>query len=334
MALDQVKKITDAIANGKAASVYFLMGEETYYIDAISHYIENNILSPEEQGFNQMVLYGRDVTVDQIIGHAKRFPMMAEKQVIIVKEAQDLSRSIEELLSYVQQPQPSTVLVICYKYKKLDARKKLAKTLKTHGVLFESNKLYDNQLPDWIKRVLSGRGYSVAPKAAQMLADFLGNDLSKISKELEKLQLILPKDQTISPQDVETHIGISKDYNNFELQSAIAQGDQLKAYQIVTYFANNPKHHPIVMTIALLYSFFAKLLLYHSLSDKSMAAKALAINPYFVKEYQLAARYYSMKQVTAIIGNIRNVDMKSKGVGASQLSLVDLLHELLLAIFK
>ncbi|MDG1063196.1 MAG: DNA polymerase III subunit delta [Flavobacteriaceae bacterium] len=334
MALDQVKRIIDEVAAGKAAPVYFLMGEETYYIDAISQYIENNVLSEEERGFNQMVLYGRDVTVEQVIGHAKRFPMMSERQVIIVKEAQDLSRTIEDFVAYVEMPQPSTVLVVCFKYKKLDARKKLSKALKAKGVLFDSKKLYDNQLPDWIKRVLAGSGYSVTPKAAQMLSDYLGNDLSKIKKELDKLQLILDKHQPITPEDVETHIGISKDFNNFELQSAIAQGDRVKAFQIVAYFANNPKHHPIVMTVALMYSFFSKLLLYHSLSDKSSAPKIMGVNPFFIKEYQVASRLYSMKQVTSILGHIRTIDMKSKGVGASQLSMVDLLHEMLLAIFR
>lgn len=334
MALEQVKQIIGDIKQGNIAPIYFLMGEEPYYIDGISDFIEDHLLSEEEKGFNQMVLYGRDVTIEDIVSNAKRYPMMAEKQVVIVKEAQELSRTIENLVSYVENPQPTTVLVICYKYKKLDARKKLAKAFKKTGVLFESSKLYENQVPDWIRRVLAGKGYTITPKASQMLTEFLGNDLSKVNNELEKLQLIIKPGEQITPQIVEENIGISKDYNNFELQSAIATKDIKKAFGIVQYFGQNPKNHPIVMTVALLYSFFSKLLKYHSISDKSTAPKLLGVNPYFIKEYQEAARNYPMKKVSAIVSAIRDIDMKSKGVGASNLSQGDLLKELLVKIFN
>jgi len=334
MALEQVKQIIGDIKQGTIAPIYFLMGEEPYYIDGISDYIEDHLLSEEEKGFNQMVLYGRDVTIEDIVSNAKRYPMMAERQVVIVKEAQELSRTIENLVSYVENPQPTTVLVICYKYKKLDARKKLAKAIKKSGILFESNKLYENQVPDWIRRVLAGKGYTITPKASQMLTEFLGNDLSKVNNELEKLQLIIKPGEQITPQIVEENIGISKDFNNFELQSAIATKDIKKAFGIVQYFGQNPKNHPIVMTVALLYSFFSKLLKYHSISDKSMAPKALGVNPYFIKEYQEAARNYPMKKVSAIVSAIREIDMKSKGVGAANLSQGDLLKELLVKIFN
>lgn len=334
MALDEVKSIIGNIKSGKIAPVYFLMGEEPYYIDGIASYIEKNLLTEEEKGFNQMVLYGRDVSIDDIVSNAKRYPMMAERQVVIVKEAQDLSRTIENLVAYVENPQPTTVLVICYKYKKLDARKKLSKAVRQHGILFESKKLYENQIPDWIRRVLAGRGYTITPKAAQMLVEFLGNDLSKVNNELEKLQLILNDGEQITPQVVEENIGISKDYNNFELQNAIGARDITKAYGIVQYFAQNPKNHPLVMTVALLYSFFSKLLKYHALSDKSNAPKVLGISPYFVKDYQTAARNYPMKKVSAIVSAIREVDMKSKGVGSSNVSQGDLLKELLIQIFN
>src|SRR5690554_3169395 len=187
MPLDKVKSIISDLKNGNTKPIYFLMGEEPYYIDGISKYIEENVLSEEEKGFNQMVLYGRDVTIEDVVSNAKRYPMMAEKQVVIVKEAQDLSRTIENLVSYAINPQPTTILVLCYKYKTLDKRKKLAKQIAKIGVLFESKKLYDNQVPDWIKRVLAGKGYTITPKAAQMLVEFLGNDLSKVNNELEKL---------------------------------------------------------------------------------------------------------------------------------------------------
>ncbi|HAT66415.1 MAG TPA: DNA polymerase III subunit delta [Flavobacteriaceae bacterium] len=334
MALEQVKQIIGDIKQGTIAPIYFLMGEEPYYIDGISDYIEDHLLSEEEKGFNQMVLYGRDITIEDIVSNAKRYPMMAERQVVIVKEEQELSRTIENLVSYVENPQPTTVLVICYKYKKLDARKKLAKTIKKSGVLFESNKLYENQVPDWIRRVLAGKGYTITPKASQMLTEFLGNNLSKVNNELEKLQLIIKPGEQITPQIVEENIGISKDFNNFELQSAIATKDIKKAFGIVQYFGQNSKNHPIVMTVALLYSFFSKLLKYHSISDKSTAPKALGVNPYFIKEYQEAARNYPMKKVSAIVSAIREIDMKSKGVGAANLSQGDLLKELLVKIFN
>lgn len=334
MPLDKAKTIITDIKNGNVKPIYFLMGEEPYYIDGISSFIEDTILSEEEKGFNQIVLYGRDVSIDEIVSNAKRYPMMADKQVVIVKEAQDLSRTIENLAAYAENPQPTTVLVICYKYKKLDARKKLAKTIKKTGELFESKKLYENQVPDWIKRVLAGRGYTITPKAAQMLTEFLGNDLSKVNNELQKLQLIIKPGAQITPQLIEQNIGISKDFNNFELQNAIGERDIKKAYSIVQYFAQNPKNNPLVMTVALLYSFFSKLLKYHALTDKTQASKALGVNPYFIKDYQLAARNYPMKKVSAIIGHIREVDMKSKGVGAANIEQGDLLKEMLVKIFN
>jgi len=334
MPLDKAKAILTDIKNGNVKPIYFLMGEEPYYIDGISDYIEKTILTEEEKGFNQMVLYGRDVTIDEIVSNAKRYPMMAEKQVVIVKEAQDLSRTIENLISYVENPQPTTVLVLCYKYKKLDARKKLAKAIKKDNVLFESKKLYENQVPDWIRRVLAGKGYTITPKAAQMLTEFLGNDLGKVNNELEKLQLIIKPSEQITPQLIEENIGISKDFNNFELQNSIGEKDIKKAFAIVQYFGQNQKNHPMIMTVALLYSFFSKLLKYHALSNKGDAAKALGVSPYFIKDYQTAARNYPMRKVSAIISAIRDADLKSKGVGAANIHQGDLLKELLVRIFN
>ena len=334
--MDEVKQIVGDIKKGQVKPIYFLMGEEPYYIDAIATYIENNVLAEEEKGFNQMVLYGRDVSVEDIVSNAKRFPMMAERQVVIVKEAQELSRTIDKLEAYAANPQPSTVLVLCYKYKKLDKRKKLYKTVGKSGVLFESKKLYDNQVPDWIRRVLKGKNYSISPKAAQMLVEFLGTDLGKINNELQKLQLVLPKGTEITPQHIEENIGISKDFNNFELRKAIAERDVMKANRIIYYFAQNPKDNPLVMTISLLYNFFSQLLQYHALPDKSQfaAAKALKINPFFVKEYQTAGKHYPMRKVSQVVGLLREADVKSKGVGASNLPQGDLLKELLFKIMN
>ena len=330
------KEIITSIRNKDLQPVYFLMGEEAYYIDKISDFIEDNVLTEEERGFNQMVLYGRDVSVDDIVSNAKRYPMMAEYQVVIVKEAQDLSRSIEKLVDYAKQPQPSTILVINYKYKTIDKRKSLYKELKKTGVVYESKKLYENQVADWIRRVLSGQEYTIAPKAAQMLVEFLGTDLGKINNELEKLQIILPKGTQISPEHIEENIGISKDYNNFELRKAIGERNVLKAHQIVNYFAENPKDNPMVVTVSLLFNFFSQLLHFHGLNDKSprSVASALKINPYFVNEYIEAARNFPMKKVSSVVATLRDFDVKSKGVGANAVPQGDLLKELIVKIMN
>lgn len=332
--MNRITQIVDDIKSKNTKPIYFLMGEEAYYIDKISDYIENNILAEEEKGFNQMVLYGRDVTIDDIVANAKRFPMMAEKQVVIVKEAQDLSRSIEKLAAYAENPQPTTVLVICYKYKTIDKRKKLAKTVAEIGCLFESKRLYDNQVSDWISSTLKEKGFQIEPKAAHMLVEFLGTNLSKIDNELDKLAVILEPGSVITASHIEKNIGISKDFNNFELRKAIGDKELVKANQIIQYFAQNPKSNPLVMTISLLNSFFTQLLLYHGLKDKGKinVAKMLRINPYFVNEYQRAARNYPMRKVAQVIANLREADLKSKGVGASNLQQGDILKELLFKI--
>ncbi|MDO7171285.1 DNA polymerase III subunit delta [Mariniflexile sp. AS56] len=334
--MDEVKQLVTDIKNGKLNPIYFLMGEESYYIDKISDFIEDTVLSEEERGFNQMVLYGRDVTVEDVISNAKRYPMMAEHQVIIVKEAQDLSRTIEKLVDYAKQPQPTTILVFNYKYKTLDKRKALYKTLKKTGVVYESKKLYENQVADWIRRVLSSKNYTIAPKAAQMLVEFLGTDLSKINNELDKLQIILPKGTQITPEHIEENIGISKDFNNFELRHAIGERNALKAFRIVNYFAENPKDNPMVVTVSLLFSFFSQLLHFHGLSDKSPrnVASALKVNPYFVNDYITAARNFPMRKVSGVISTLREFDVKSKGVGSNSVPQGDLLKELLVKILS
>ncbi|SDL22440.1 DNA polymerase III subunit delta [Kriegella aquimaris] len=332
--MDEVGKILIDIKNGNTKPVYFLCGEETFYVDEITRHIEKEVLTEEERGFNQVVLYGKDVTIDDIIGNAKRYPMMSEKQVVIVKEAQHLSRTIENLTSYCENPQPSTVLVICYKYKKLDKRKKLHKVINKIGVVFEGKKLYDNQVADWIRKNLKSKGFTISHKATVLLVEFLGTDLSKIDNELKKLQLVLPKESEITPEDIEQHIGISKDYNNFELKKAIGEKDILKATKIINYFSQNPKDNPFVLTVTLLHSFFSQLLQYHGLNDHSPknVASALRINPYFVDEFHTAARNYPMKKVSNVVASLREMDLKGKGVGANGISQADLLKELLVKI--
>lgn len=334
--MDEIKQLTLDIKSKKLKPIYFLMGEEPYYIDKISEFIEANVLTEEERGFNQMVLYGRDVTVEDIVSNAKRYPMMADYQVIIVKEAQDLSRNIEKLAEYAKQPQPSTILVLNYKYKTIDKRKTLYKTLQKSGVIYESKKLYENQVGEWIRRVLSTQEYGISPKAAQMLVEFLGTDLSKINNELDKLKIILPKGTQITPEHIEENIGISKDYNNFELRKAIGERNVVKAHQIINYFSENPKDNPMIITVSLLFNFFSQLLQFHGLNDKSPrnVASALKINPYFVNEYVDASRNYPMKNVSAIIGVLRDFDVKSKGVGANAVSQGDLLKEMLVRIMS
>lgn len=331
--MDEIRDIVLAIKKGEVKPIYFLMGDEPYYIDKISDFIEQTVLDEAEKGFNQQVMYGRDVSIDDIVSAAKRYPMMADKQVIIVKEAQDLSRNIEKLVTYAEQPQPTTVLVFNYKYKKLDKRKKLHKAIAKTGYIFESKKLYENQVADWIRKILAGKKYKIEPKAAQMLVEFLGTDLSKISNEIEKLMTILPLETIITDKDIEENIGISKDFNNFELKKAIGEKNIVKANRIINYFAENPKNNPLVMTFSLLNGFFTQLLLFHGLKDKSKnsVARSLGVSPYFVDEYFLAARNYPMRKVAQVIALLREADVKSKGVGANQTNR-DILKELLFRI--
>jgi len=334
--LEDIKQLVNDIKHKNLKPIYFLMGEEPYYIDQISDYIETHVLTQEEKGFNQIVFYGRDVSVEEIISHAKRFPMMAQRQVVIIKEAQDLSRTIEKFARYIENPQPSTVLVINYKYKKIDKRKALYKQLKKLGFVYESKKLYENQVPDWIQKTLAAKDYKITPKASQMLVEFLGTDLSKINNELEKLQIILPINAQITPEIIEKNIGFSKDYNNFELRKAIGARNDTKVFKIAHYFADNPRENPFVVTVSLLFNFFSQLLKLHGLHDKSPrnVASMLRVNPYFVNEYIEAAGHFPMRKVSQIISDLREFDVKSKGVNSNAVPQGDLLKELLIRILK
>ena len=334
--MDEVVKIVNDIKNGTIKPIYFLMGEEPYYIDKLADFIEQNVLTEEEKGFNQTVLYGRDVSMEDIISTCKRYPMMADRQVVIVKEAQDLTKTIDKLESYADNPMPSTVLVFCYKYKTLDKRKKVTKFIAKKGLVYESKKLYENQVGEWIKRVLQGKSFTIEPKANAMLVEFLGTDLSKINNELEKLAIVLPKNTMITAKHIEENIGFSKDFNVFELRKAIGDRNQMKAYQIAQYFADNPKDNPMVVTTSLVFGFFVNLLQYHGLKDRNPknVAAVLKVNPYFLKDYDVALKNYPMKKVSAIVGKLRDIDVKSKGVGANALSNSDLLKEMLVGIFN
>jgi len=314
--------------------VYFLAGEEPYYIDLITDYIEEKVLPEDEKAFNQMVLYGEDTTIQSVIETSRRFPMMSNHQVIIVKEAQTIKK-IDDLIYYLEKPLLSTILVLNYKYKVLDKRTKLYKLIESSAVYFESNKLRDYQVPPWIERYLMLKGVKTEPNASAMLTEYLGTDLHKIVNELDKLLISLPAGrQIISTELIEKNIGISKDYNNFELQKALGEKNILKANMIIHYFSQNPKDNPVNLTIASLFSYFTKVLTYHYLTDKSKnnVASVLKINPFFVKDYETAASKYNAKKTVEIISLLRTYDMKSKGFGDLSSSPGDLLKELIYKI--
>lgn len=314
--------------------VYFLFGEETYYIDLITEYAIKNILKEEEKAFNQTILYGRDVDARAIANAAKRYPMMSDYQLIVLKEAQDVS-DFKELVHYFTNPLSATILIINYKYKKPDGRLQVFREIKKHGIWFESSRFYPDKIPQWISSYLNKKKYDIESKASALLGEFLGTDLSKLAHELDKLLITLPAgEKTITADHVEKNIGISKDYNNFELQNALSGRDVLKANRIINYFASNQKNIHISQTISSLHYFFSRLLHYHVLKDKSPSnvATQLSIHPYFVSEYQQAARIYSVNKVVRIFSVLREYDLKSKGYGNSSADAGDLLKELIYKI--
>ena len=330
-----VQSILNEIKAGDIRPLYFLMGEEAFFIDQISTFIETSVLDETQRGFDQTTIYGKDTSIDAIVSSAKRFPMLAERQVIVVKEAQNLSRTIEDLLPYVKNPQHTTTLVICYKYKSIDKRKALYKALSKAHVVFESKKIYDSNIPSWISGELQKMNLKITPKASYLLSEFLGNDLAKISNELSKLQLVMGDNDLITPELIQVNIGISKDFNNFELQKAIAQLDQKKAYQIVRYFSENPNQHPMVLTVATLYSFFSKLMILHTVNDRNpkVLSRAIGVNPYFLNDYTAAAKNFPMRRISSVFQTLRTIDVKSKGVGAN-LKPLDLYQELIFRILS
>ncbi len=338
--------------------VYFLSGEEAYYIDLVSDYIEKSVLDDSEKEFNQTVLYGKDVDLMGIISAAKQFPMMSDYQVVIVKEAQNLkelgkasgSGDGEEddaptikkttggannaLVAYLQNPQPTTILVFCYKYKTLDKRSVVYKSLQKNHVFLETKKQYDNQLPDWITSYIADKKYKINAKATFLLAEFLGNDLSKITNEIDKLVINIKEGEEITAELVQENIGISKEFNVFELQESLAKKDILKANRIVNYFSANEKEHPAVMTLSSLYGYFTKVLLYHFAPDKSKfaVAQTLGVNPFFVDGYIKAAQNYNTAKLKSIFAYLKEYDLKTKGVDNSGVSNGELMKELVFKI--
>lgn len=315
--------------------VYYLMGEESYYIDLISDYIIDNVLTEEEKEFNLTVMYGIDTNIADVINAAKRYPMMSKYQVIVVKEAQSM-RNIEDLSYYLQKPLNSTILVFCHKHGTIDGRKKVALDVEKVGILFNSPKVREAQLPTFISSYLKKKEVDIEPKAVSMIADFVGTDLSRLSGELDKLAITLPKGQSrVTPELVEKNIGISKDYNNFELRAAILEKNVLKANRIIKYFDENPKSNPIQVTLALLFSFFSNLMLAYYAPDKSEQGVAAMLGlktPWQSRDYITGIRKFSGVKTMEIIGEIRYADAKSKGVDNSSATQGDILRELVFKI--
>ena len=335
--MKEANKIINDIKKGVIKPVYFLTGEIPFFIDRITDFIENEFLPEDAKSFDQMIFYGLDAKMEDIVMQAGRFPMMGEKLVILVKEAQHLFKKqsdYEVLEEYLQNPSAQTLLVFSYKHKKPDGRKKVFKLIKEKGVWFEAKRMYDSDILQWIQETVAEMGFVIDIKSSQMLLEFLGADLSKIYNELKKLEILLEKGVSITPEIIEKNIGISKDYNSFELKSAIAQGNYIKAQKIINYFSANPKEHPLPAVIPVLYKFFKDLFVYHTLVDKTKysVAKSLGVNPYFVGEYETGARYYPMKKITKIMGYLQQADVRSKGVDSGSMSYKDIINEVIYKI--
>ena len=330
-------QITRDITDKKFKPVYVLMGEEPYFIDVITDYMEEHILDEASKAFCQTIVYGRDVTMRDVLSLAKGFPMMGDKQVVIVKESQDMKewKKAEELApleAYLHNPTPSTILVFTYKNKTLDKRTKLYKSIDKNGLVFDSVKIKDYKLAEWIEKYVVQRGYKIQHSAAQLLADYLGTDLSKVVNAINKLAIILPSGSQITSQHIEDNIGISKDYNVFELIKALNQKDILKSNRIIAYFEANPKANPIQMVIPMLYRHFSQLAAYLSMADKSQAAKEIGISPYALNDFKDAGKNYDARKAEKVIGYLRSVDKKSKGVDNISVEDGELMKELVFKI--
>jgi DNA polymerase-3 subunit delta len=336
---NKAEDVLKDLKSGKYAPIYFLQGEEPFFIDQISDFIETNALQPHDKGFNQVVMYGKDVTVPDILNNARRFPMMADRQVVIVKEAQNIPQlgkdEIDQMLiNYIKNPLPSTILVFAHKYKNLDGRKALAKELEKSAVFVKSEKIKDNILPSWIESYVKSKGHTIDNSTSVFLADSIGNNLEVISNELSKMFLNLQGETKITKDHIQKFIGINKEYNNFELTKAMGVKDVVKANKIIHYFSQNPKSHPLIPIIALVYGFFSKVALVHF--NKQMADAELAritgVHPYFIKEYRIAANNYRLGKVIDCFAYIKEADLRSKGVNANGMESKEILRELVFKI--
>ena len=330
--MKETQQLLSSIQQRNFSPVYLLMGTESFFIDQITTALMGTVVEEMARDFDTTIVYGKETTVDQIVEAAKRFPMMGSHQLIVVKEAQYLDRSIDQLANYCSAPQPQSVLVLCYKHKKLDKRKKVYKAIAQNGHILETKPLYDNQVGGWIEQRGKHYGFRFQPQAVAMLVAFLGSDLGKIDKELEKLTHSLSAGAEISPEIIEQHIGYSKDFNSFELQNALGQRNMALCYRIVKYMGNNPAQHPFPLTITVVFNFFQRLFMYHGLKNPADAPKVLGVSPYFIKDYQSAAQKYSMRQTARVLQLLKTYDLKSKGVGANNAPLGELMKEMVLKI--
>ena len=307
------------------------MGDEPFFIDQLSQLLIETVLPEEQRDFNQTILYGRETSIEDIVSVCKRFPMMSDHQLVVVREAHELSRSIEKLEAYATQPQTTTILVICYKNKKLDKRKKLYKAISKNGIIVETKKLYDDKLPAWIEQRVREQQRKIDFKAAAVLAESVGADLGTLHNQINKLCLIVTQGESINADHIEQHVGISKEYNNFELRKALGNGHTAKAYKIVHFFGRHPRQHPLLVTIRSLHNYFVQLLTYHGLPSKNpdAVAKALGIHPFFVREIEQAAMRYPLKSIVPILGSIKKADLVVKGVDGVPTSEREVLQELL-----
>lgn len=341
MGLLAYKDIERNILNHIYHPVYLLHGTEPYFIDLISSIIQNNVLDKNEIEFNLTILYGKDISASELVTHARRYPMVSNFQVVIIREAQDLQGfppkdENHPLFKYLENPLSSTLLVFCHKYKKIDKRSKFYKTIEKKGIVLESEKLYEDKIPAWATEYLSSKNVKINPKAALLTCEHLGNDLSKIANELDKLLINIPSGGKVDIEEVEKYIGVSKDYNAFELQNAIGKRDHTHTFKILKYFEANPKEHPFVVNITILFQYFSKLMIYHSLTDKSKqtVASQLGVHPFFVNDYVNAARNFKSNQLKKIFHLLNEYDLRSKGVTNQSTSESELMKEVVLKIFN
>ena len=322
-------EIIASIDKKEYKNLYFLSGDESYYIDKISIYISEKILNDEDKAFNQVILYGKETSASEIISEVKQYPFGAKYRVIIIKEAQYVA-NIENIENYIKKPLSTTILVICYKNKKIDKRKSFIKYIQKNLLLFESNKLYDNQVVSWINSYCKENKRLISNKSCAILAEYLGASLTKITNELDKLFININKEQEITPILIEQNIGISKDYNVFEFQNSLGKKDVMQCNKIANYLSSNSKIYPFVLTITSVFSFCQKIIIYKQIQnqDKQQIATALKINPYFISQYQIASNNYSIKQLNYIFKYIREYELRSKGIGNKNTTSESLLKEL------
>ncbi|MGZ5196684.1 MAG: DNA polymerase III subunit delta [Kaistella sp.] len=335
--MKELDLILKNIKNKEFLPIYFFHGEEPFFMDVAVKSFENDVLEEDEKAFNQTVVYGKDTTFSEVLSLARQFPMMGDKQVIVLKEAQEIrmtEKETEALKTYVENPVASTLLVIAHKYKKVDSRKSFAKILSKNKMLFESPKMKDYEVPKWIEQELRNSGLRAKPNIPALLAEYLGTDLSRISNELSKLKMILKNDEILDEKTIETHIGISKDFNVFELIKALGKKDESNALRIAHFIGKSPKTNPFPMMIGNLYNFFSNLVIYHTMSGQSpqVMASTMGVNPYFIKDYTEAARFYNLKNCTRVISVLREMDLKNKGLGAVNMEESELLKEMVYKI--